>query len=135
MVSFTVFKKITSVTVSSSTKNLWQLDQLSRLWMIVLSFTHIQDTCLPINGLKVNVFVFSKKKRERERDQKFYSRPSISSVHIWLFILLQWLSTVFLKGHKEDSGNFVWWTTLAPEVDFCASYVDKLIIDLIQRKN
>ena len=31
--------------------------------------SHIQDTCLPINALAVNVFVFSKK-RERERERE-----------------------------------------------------------------
>lgn len=77
--------------------------------LIVLSFTHIQDTCLPINGLTVDVFVFSKK-RERERDQKFNSRPSISFTFDFSFCCndLLFSSKDIKKIQAISSGELLW---------------------------
>ena len=95
-----------------------------------LSSTHIQDTCLPINALTVNVFVFSKKRererereregerereregeREGERDQKFNSRPSISFTFDFSFCCNDYLlfsSKDIKKIQAISSGELLW---------------------------
>ena len=122
MVSFTVFIKINSVTVSSSTKNLWQLDQLSRLSMrrrkslvVWAPLTYKIHACQLM--LLQLMCLFSRKKREREReregerDQKFNSRPSISFTFDFSFCCNDYLlfsSKDIKKIQAISSGELLW---------------------------